>query len=211
MPFLIKICGVTTPADAEMVARFGATAVGVNFWRGSKRYAAAAAADIFAALPPEVLKFGVFVNAPAAVVRAHVDRLGLDRVQLHGDEHPDDFADFPSQLIVPVVRVRDPRSLTDGPRWLADVILYDAFVEAYGGAGVAAPWGDIAALGRAPFLLAGGLDADNVGEAIRATRPAGVDVASGVELAPGRKDPARVAAFVAAAREASRDLGLSST
>jgi phosphoribosylanthranilate isomerase len=150
----------------------------------------------------------VFVNASAAEVEAAADRLGLDRVQLHGDERPEEFAAFPAARLCRVVRVRDPGSLAEAGRWHAGLYLYDAYVEGFGGGGRPAPWAVIAGAGvRRPFLLAGGLTPDNVAAGIRATRPDGVDVASGVESAPGRKDPALLAAFVAAAREAARDIG----
>jgi phosphoribosylanthranilate isomerase len=205
MSFFIKICGITTADDAAMVARAGADAIGVNLWPRSKRFVGDAAADVLAAIPAGVLKFGIFVNASATEVAERAALLGLDRVQLHGDERPEDFRSFPSAMVVRAIRVRDARSFLEADRWRADLFLYDAFVDGFGGAGVQAPWATVAAaasVGR-PFLLAGGLDPGNVAQAIAATRPAGVDVASGVESAPGRKDPARVTAFVAAARAAA--------
>jgi phosphoribosylanthranilate isomerase len=205
--FLIKICGITTPEDARMVVEAGADAIGVNLWVGSKRFVGEAAAAVLAAVPPGILKFGVFVNAEPAEILAAADRLGLDRVQLHGDESAEAFAGFDPARLVRAIRVRDASSLGEADRWDAALFLYDAFIEGYGGGGVPAPWDAIAAEARAPgrhpFLLAGGLGPHNVAEAIRATRPDGVDVASGVESSPGRKDPARVAAFIAAAREAA--------
>ena len=104
------------------------------------------------------------------------------------------------------IRVRDQDSFAEADTWAAKLFLYDAFVAGYGGAGQTAPWSVVASEATSsarPFLLAGGLEARNVHEAIAATRPSGVDVASGVEEAPGRKDPARVHAFIAAARAAA--------
>jgi phosphoribosylanthranilate isomerase len=208
MDFLIKICGITTPADAEMAARAGAGAIGINFWPGSKRFVTdATAAAILAALPPAVLKFGVFVNATAKEVVDKIARLGLDRAQLHGDERPADFVALSPSRLVRAIRVRDAGSLADAHRWQADLFIYDAFGEGYGGTGTTAPWSQIGDAGvKRPFLLAGGLTPDNVGAAIVATRPAGVDVASGVELFPGRKDAARVRSFILAARTAAAGL-----
>lgn len=204
MSLLIKVCGVTSAADAAMVVQAGADAVGVNFWPGSRRFVGAAAGEVLAEVPPGILKVGVFVNASAAEVSDRAEQFGLDRVQLHGDERPADFATFPATLLLRAIRVRDATSLLEATRWGAALFLYDAFVDGYGGGGVTAPWADIAAAStRRPFLLAGGLHADNVAQAITATRPWGVDVASGVESTPGRKDPARVAAFIQAARKAS--------
>jgi len=206
MSFLIKICGVTTADDAAAAVAAGADAIGVNLWPRSKRFVDdAAARQVLAAVPPGVLKFGVFVNAPAAEVAARMTALGLDRAQLHGDERPADFAALAGTALVRVVRVRDASSLAEVATWHADLFLYDSYVDGYGGAGVAAPWAAIAAVPRTrPFLLGGGLTPDNVAAAIAATRPAGVDVASGVESAPGIKDHARVKQFIAAARLASR-------
>jgi phosphoribosylanthranilate isomerase len=206
-PFLIKICGITTPGDAAMAGGAGAGAIGVNFWAGSKRFVGDAAADVLAAVPAGVLKFGVFVNATAGEVLDRVARFRLDRVQLHGDEQPQDFAALPPALLVRAIRVRDAGSLGEIGRWDASLFLLDAFTGGYGGGGVRAPWAAIAgARPNRPFLLAGGLDPDNVAAAIRATGPDGVDVASGVESAPGRKDPALVAAFVLRARAAVREI-----
>jgi len=197
---LVKICGVTTPEDAALAAAAGADAIGVNFWPGSKRFVAPdAARDVLAAIPAGVLKVGVFVDAPADDVEHQIGELGLDRVQLHGDEAPAHFGRLDARLIR-VVRVRDQASFESEAGWSPALWLYDAFVDGFGGGGVAAPWPLIAAQARRPFLLAGGLTPENVAAAITATKPNGVDVASGVESSPRRKDPAKVAAFIAAAR-----------
>ena len=198
--FLVKICGVTTPEDAAMAAAAGADAIGVNLWSGSKRFVEPAAArDVLAAVPNGVLRVGVFVDAPVDEVQRQIDELELDRAQLHGDESPAFFDRLDSRLIR-VVRVRDQASFDAEAGWSPALWLYDAFVEGYGGGGVPAPWPLIAARARRPFLLAGGLTPQNVAAGIAATRPDGVDVASGVESSARRKDPARVAAFIAAAR-----------
>lgn len=207
-PFVVKICGVTTPEDAAFASDAGADAVGVNLWPGSRRFVgdAAHAGAVLAAVGPGVLKVGVFVNAPAAEVLAAVERLGLDRVQLHGDERAGDYASVPGARLVRAVRVSDRASFAEAGAWHAGWFLYDALVAGYGGGGTVAPWALVGAHARRPFLLAGGLTPENVGDAIRATRPDGVDVASGVEQAPGRKDPARVLAFIRAARAAAAAL-----
>src|SRR5262245_25082835 len=107
---LVKICGVTTPEDAALVAAAGADAIGVNLWAGSKRFVEPAAArDVLAAVPAGVLKVGVFVDAPVAEVERRIDELELDRVQLHGDESPGEFDRLDARLIR-VVRVRDEAS-----------------------------------------------------------------------------------------------------
>ena len=195
-----------------MAALAGANAIGINFWPGSKRYVGdeAAARRVLAAIPHGVLRVGVFVNAaPVEVERARAE-LGLDRVQLHGDERAADFAALPRATLIRAVRVRDPDSFVEAAPWRAGLWLYDAFVAGFGGSGVAAPWSLVARAAQRPFLLAGGLHPDNVAQAIGLTRPDGVDVASGVEVRSGadgapapRKDPARMLAFVRAARAAA--------
>ena len=200
----VKICGVTTPEDAAMAAAAGADAIGVNLWPGSKRHVTLEVArEVLAAVPAGVLKVGVFVDAAASEVERCLDELGLDRAQLHGDEAPGDFGRLDARLIR-VVRVRDEASFEREAGWSPALWLYDAFVEGYGGAGVPAPWPLIAARARRPFVLAGGLTPANVAAAIAETRPEGVDVASGVESSSRRKDPAKVAAFINAARTAAR-------
>ena len=203
MNLLVKICGVTTAKDAAMAAEMGADAIGVNFWPGSKRYVDPGdASPILAAIPAGILKVGVFVNEAVEEVRRKIDLLGLDRVQLHGDEPAADYAELDPARLIRAVRVRDAASFAAASVWNPALWLYDAFVDGYGGGGVPAPWTLIAQDARRPFLLAGGLTPDNVAAAIQATRPDGVDVASGVERSPGLKDPAKVAAFIAAARAA---------
>jgi phosphoribosylanthranilate isomerase len=205
--FLVKICGVTSPADAELAVAAGADAIGVNLWPGSKRFVDdGTARDVLAAVPEGVLKVGVFVNASPAEVLARLTTLGLDRAQLHGDEAPADFAAFPAERLIRVVRVGDETSFADADGWNASLYLYDALVDGYGGGGVTAPWTLVARLARRPFLLAGGLTPDNVGAAIAAVRPDGVDVSSGVESAPGRRDATRLRRFSEAPRPASRKL-----
>jgi phosphoribosylanthranilate isomerase len=200
----VKICGVTTAEDAAMAVAAGADAIGVNFWPGSKRHVTLAdARDVLAAVPAGVLKVGVFVDAPVEEVERHLDELELDRAQLHGDESPALF-DRLDRRLIRVVRVRDESSFDGEAGWSPALWLYDAYVESFGGAGVVAPWSLIAARARRPFLLAGGLTPDTVARAVAQTRPDGVDVASGVESSARKKDPAKVAAFIAAARGGPR-------
>ena len=200
----VKICGVTTAEDAAMAVAAGADAIGVNFWPGSKRHVTLAdARDVLAAVPAGVLKVGVFVDAPVEEVERHLDELELDRAQLHSNETPALF-DRLDRRLIRVVRVRDESSFDGEAGWSPALWLYDAYVEGYGGAGVPAPWPLIAARARRPFLLAGGLTPDNVAAAVAQTRPDGVDVASGVESSARKKDPAKVAAFIAAARGGPR-------
>jgi phosphoribosylanthranilate isomerase len=207
MSLLIKICGITRPEDAEQAAAVGADLIGLNFWRGSKRFVDdKRAREIVAAIPPGVLKVGVFVNAHPLVVTDTVEDLKLDRIQLHGDEIAANWTWLRPEQIIRVVRVRDQASLQDASVWQASLFLYDAYAEGYGGSGKRAPWDVVAAGARRPFLIAGGLNPANVAEAIRATRPDGVDVSSGIESAPGIKDKRKLRAFIKKARAAAGKL-----
>jgi phosphoribosylanthranilate isomerase len=208
MSFLIKICGITRPEDGALACREGAGAIGLNFWRGSRRFVSDAQAhEILAAIAPGVLKVGVFVNPHPLAVSETVKDLGLDVVQFHGDESPRAFADLHGNQIIRAIRVFDQTSLTLATGWNPRYFLYDSFGESYGGTGQQAPWSIIAAGARRPFLLAGGLGPHNVAAAIQAVRPDGVDVASGVESKPGIKDKDKLTAFIANAREAAARLG----
>jgi phosphoribosylanthranilate isomerase len=205
MSLLVKICGITRPRDAEIACREGADAIGLNFWSGSKRFVEdGQAREILAAVKPGVLKVGVFVNPHPLAVSESLSGLGLDLIQFHGDESPRAWSELPGDQIIRAVRVADHGSLVGAEGWNPRYFLYDAFCQGYGGAGKTAPWEIVATGGRRPFLLAGGLDAQNVAAAISAVRPDGVDVSSGVESSPGIKDEAKLVAFIAAARAAAR-------
>jgi phosphoribosylanthranilate isomerase len=204
-PFLIKVCGLTSPADAELVVAVGADAIGLNLWPDSKRFVDdGTARDVLAAVPPHILKVGVFVNASPDEVAERLGSLGLDKAQLHGHERAVDFAGLPDDVVIRAARVRDETTFQTEALWRPSLWLYDAFAAGYGGSGQQAPWPLIAKLARRPFLLAGGLTPENVAAAIAATRPDGVDVASGVERAPGRKDETKLKSFIAAARAAAQ-------
>ena len=212
--FRIKICGLTHPSDADAVVAAGADAVGLNFYHGSKRHIdPEMAAAIVRELPESIVRVGLFVNAPAGEIRELVNRLRLDLVQLHGDESPADIAALGE---IPVMKAFRPASSLEVIVYLEAcarlgcqprMVLLDASVPgALGGTGLRADW-EIAqqylqSLRVPPLVLAGGLTPDNVAEAIRTVKPAAVDTASGVEFAPGRKDPDQVARFVDAARAA---------
>lgn len=212
----VKICGVTTPADAVFAAECGADAVGLNFYPRSPRFIDAdRATSIVGQLSSFVSAVGVFVGEPADEVRAVANSLRLHAVQTY-DVRPSGF-DFAPVLHISAFRVEGRVSLD---AIAADVrtrkglarppaaVLVDAFVPGeMGGTGRTAPWHLLAGFDPgAPVILAGGLTPDNVADAIRTVRPAGVDVASGVESAPGVKDPGKVRAFIQAAREAAAGL-----
>lgn len=198
--FLIKICGITNLEDALAAAEGGATAVGFNFYRGSKRYIAPeTAAAIAAALPPGILKAGVFVNqAPEEMVRIAA-RVGLDVVQLHGDERSEDAP--PGLRVWKAFRVDStfqPEALDRFPAAEAFVLDGPAGAD-YGGSGKSFHW-RLAAQIRRPIIVAGGLDAGNVREAIAQLDPWGVDACSLLESSPGKKDHQKMLAFLKAAR-----------
>jgi phosphoribosylanthranilate isomerase len=199
----IKICGITRMEDALQAIESGATALGFVFWPGSPRaIEPVRAAAIVAALPPDVTTVGVFVNEPVDGVRRAVATSGVSAVQLHGDEDPS----YAAALDLPIYRsVTLDGGLAAAEAWPAPtVLLLDAADPVRrGGTGVRVDWARAAEVARRrPTVLAGGLTPDNVEEAVRAVRPHGVDVFSGVERAPGIKDAARVAGFVTRARDA---------
>ena len=199
----IKICGITRVEDGLAAAEAGADAVGFMFYAGSPRcLTPSAAASISHALPPFVTRVGVFVNASPAEVTATLAACPLDALQFHGEEPPD-FCQRFGRRVIRAFRIRDPQSLEQLPSYQVDAWLLDAFVEGQrGGTGQVFNWNlavQAKALGR-PIILAGGLNPQNVGEAVRAVRPYGVDVSSGVESSPGRKDSALIRALVRAVR-----------
>jgi phosphoribosylanthranilate isomerase len=194
---IVKICGITNREDALAAAEAGASALGFIFYAGSPRYVhPEAAAAIAEALPSKVWKVGVFVNEPAGRVAAVAAAASLDVVQLHGE------AASPLGLriwrAVPVRLDFSLEQLDCCPEAEA-CLLETAVAGKYGGTGQTFPWA-LARGATRKVILAGGLDVTNVREAICAARPWGVDASSSLEAAPGRKDHARVAAFIAAAR-----------
>jgi phosphoribosylanthranilate isomerase len=199
----VKICGVTTVDDARMAAAAGADAIGINFSPRSLRCVAVdVAAAIAAALPPQVCRVGVFVDAPRDEVASIAAQVGLDALQFHGDESAGLCAGW-DRTTIKAVRVRDGNALAQVAAYAVDFILADAYVEGSpGGTGQRVPLEWLTGVPPDRLILAGGLTPDNVAAAIRAVRPAMVDVASGVESAPGRKDPEKVERFIANARVA---------
>lgn len=200
----VKICGITRLEDALVCVEAGVDALGFNFWPGSKRHVQVELArQIAAALPSGLLKVGVFVRADPAEVRQTVRTVGLGAVQLHGDEDPELYSDVGAQ-VWQVLRVAG--RLPGAPSPGIAAVLLDAKVEGFGGAGHQFDWklAREAADWAVPVWIAGGLEPHNVGQALRLSGASGVDVASGVESAPGIKDPARVRAFVEAVRTAEK-------
>ena len=195
----LKICGLTNAGDATHAAAAGATALGVIFAQSSPRCVSAdTARDIVEAVPAQVPVVGVFVNAPLEEIVAVVAHTGIRVVQLHGDE-PEQYA---AALKMPLLRAAGVDVELDS--WPTATLLLDATSGAQrGGTGQRVDWEKAAGLAsRRKTVLAGGLTPDNVAEAIAAVRPFGVDVSSGVEASPGRKDRDKVSRFLENARNA---------
>jgi phosphoribosylanthranilate isomerase len=197
----VKVCGLTVAAEAEACAALGVWGVGVVLAAGSpRRVDVATAAAVLARVPRTVARVGVFVDATPADMAAAALAIGLTHLQIHGAMDPDAAREASGLPVIQGVRMDGPAALDRARGSTGDLVMLDAAVPGRnGGTGVAFDWSllDGAALGR-PFALAGGLRPENVGEALARMRPVLVDVSSGVERAPGRKDPERVRAFVSA-------------
>ena len=201
----VKICGITNLTDALAAADAGADALGLMFVEASPRHVSmTVAADISRQLPPFVIKVGVFVNAPEELVVRAIGECGLNLLQFHGDEAPEYCQQF-SVMTIKAFRIRDAESLQSLPIYTTDAFLLDSYVAGKtGGTGEKFNW-DLASQAKQfgkPIFLAGGLTSENVSAAIRQVQPYGVDVSSGVESAPGKKDIAKVQAFITAAKKA---------
>lgn len=212
--FRIKICGVTRPEDAAYAVGCGADAIGINFFRGSPRFVSTVAArEIVRSVTGRAEIVGVFVDEPPESIVALCGQLGIRRVQLHGGEPPGDAFRIPLWRMKAVHALETP----DLPALLAypcEAFLFDAGEKGtYGGTGRTLAWGTLAerfqglvggdGSGR-PWALAGGLTPENVERAIIEARPFGVDVASGVESSPGKKDKGKVSSFIERAKSGFR-------
>ena len=211
MSVRVKICGITSIDDARAAVEAGADALGFMFYEPSPRCVTPElAAAIIGELPTHVAKVGVFVDADEAMVRATAATAGLDTLQFHGSESPDFCARFELRTIK-AFRVKDSESLGQLPDYETDAWLLDSHVKGVpGGTGARFNW-DLAVeakrLGR-PILLAGGLTPENAADAVGQIAPFGLDVSSGVEASPGRKDAAKVAALIANAKGTATAEGL---
>ncbi len=197
----LKICGVTTAADAEMLARLGVHALGANFFPKSKRYLAPEkAAEVLAPVQGKILRVGVFVNAPVAQILDLAEACLIDAAQLHGDEPPEDVIALKNRGI-PVIKALPATELHTAPDYPADAILIDTPAgKDYGGTGKTFDWSLATAFKEkypeAVLLLAGGITPENAAEAITALHPTALDIASGAESSPGIKDEEKVKALV---------------
>ncbi len=207
----VKVCGFTRREDVLTAVALGVDAVGVVLAESPRRVTATQAALLLAALPARVAKIGVFVDAPLPFIMAAAATIGLDTVQLHGAENPEVATACAAAglQVIPVVRVSGPESLPsldDYNQHGHDLFLLDTYVPGKsGGSGCSFDWNlarTAAKYGR--IVLAGGLTPENVARAVNVARPWGVDVSSGVEAAPGVKDPAKIDKFLAAVKAVRR-------
>ena len=202
-PVKVKVCGTTRLKDALLAVECGADAIGFIFYKKSPRCVTEKMAkEICSTLPPLVHRVGVFVNETAEKINRIADRCGLDAVQLHGDETPA-FCKKIKRRVIKAVRVKDASSLKEMSRYEVDAFLLDTYRDnQWGGTGQVFDW-ELAARAKkyGPVILAGGLNPRNVKEAVKKVQPYGVDVSSGVEQSPGKKDPKKVKAFLKAMRE----------
>jgi len=213
----VKICGITRVPDALAASHAGADAIGMVFWSGTPRFVEVGRArEIADALPPFVTRVGLFVDPPASDVRAILDAIPLDTLQFHGTETPDFCRAF-ARPYLKAIHMKDGVDLLEYAALYGDAagLVFDSYWpgDLPGGTGRAFDWSRLApsvqAKLPAPVILSGGLNAANVGEAIRAVRPWAVDVSSGVEEVAadgktrrGLKDATRIAAFMKGVRNA---------
>ena len=205
----VKICGITRLEDARLAAELGAAALGFNFYRPSPRYIEPGAArGIIAQLPPLVVAVGVFADeTDGEHVAALAREAGVSAVQLHGPRFPEQGGTLEGYRIIRAVAVRPGKGAIDLSGLPASAFLLDAFdPELLGGTGKTFDWSQAREAKRfGRIILAGGLTPENVGRAIREVHPYAMDVASGVESVPGKKDPAKLRAFFAAVEKADSE------
>ena len=201
---MVKVCGMTNVADARAAAEAGADAVGFIFAESPRRVGAEEARRISEALPENVLKVGVFVNAPPEEVLRTASEAGLDMAQLHGDETPEVVAVVRAAglPVMKALRVRNADDLAGVERFEADLLLLDAYSERVrGGTGERFDWRLAKSLkGRGNIVVSGGLAPENVREAVDFFEPYGVDASSSLEDAPGKKNEESVRRFIVAAK-----------
>jgi len=205
----VKICGITNWTDARRAVDEGADFLGFNFYEGSPRcIRPAKAKQIVRRLPKGVLAIGIFVNEPEEKMLETARKVGLDALQLHGDETPATVARLKKSFpVIKAIRVKNLLRASELNRFKkAHALLLDGFdSHQRGGTGKTFDWKMARKAGKyGRIFLAGGLTPGNVGEAIRTARPYAVDVCSGVEARPGKKDPARMRSLMRAVKEAQR-------
>ena len=205
----VKICGITNLEDAQLAVRLGADMLGFNFYEKSKRYITLErATKISEHLDGSIMRIGVFVGSSVNEITEAQSIAGLDGIQLHGAESPNfvkKLREKVDALIIKAVRVHSEHYLTRLDAFGADAILLDSYSDKeFGGTGETFDWSIVpeSSIRVDQIFLAGGLNAENVADAIRMVQPYAVDVASGVESSPGKKDPAKLEAFIRNAKNA---------
>jgi phosphoribosylanthranilate isomerase len=199
----IKICGITNANDALRAADLGADALGFIFYKGSKRYIEPRdAGRIISSLPPFVSSVGVFVNQSIEEIKEAARVSGIDTVQLHGDETPEFCGMLPYRLIK-AVRVKDAVNIAEVELYPVRAILFDKHTdEMYGGTGSSFDWGMLEGLEISKkVILSGGLTPENVSRAVSLVKPYGVDVSTGVEDTPGKKNHTKMKKFIEAVKD----------
>ncbi len=203
----VKICGITNESDALLAVAVGCDAVGFVFATSSRNVSPLKARDIARRLPPEVLTVGVFKDELKDKVVKTIHNAGLNAAQLHGNESPED-AIWVSERVPVMIKAFTPghSGMANLADYKASIVLVDGFEP---GSGKIFDWASLEGmpLSGQRIMLAGGLNSENVADAIRRVKPFGVDVSTGVEASPGRKDPTKLRAFVAAAKAAGSELG----
>jgi len=191
----VKICGITNINDAYSAAECGVDALGFIFYPKSQRYVAPAEAkEMIQKLPSEIIRVGVFVNHEIQEVKEIAQFCGLDLIQLHGDESPEYCAQFPISSLIKAVFCQTEEEIRELRNYPVAAILMDARDAGhYGGTGKNSDWRlAIKVKEMYPLILAGGLNRKNIGEAIGRVRPHAVDINSGAEISPGKKDPNKI-------------------
>jgi phosphoribosylanthranilate isomerase len=199
----IKICGMTNISDARSAVEYGVDALGFIFYPKSKRYVSPEKAkEMIRKLPCKLIRVGVFVNQEIREVKEIVRFCNLSLIQLHGDESPHYCGQFTGFSLIKAVSPRTGTEILRLRDYPVDAVLVDAYEQGrYGGTGKTSDWKlAIKVKERHPLILSGGLNADNIRDAIETVRPQAVDINSGVEISPGKKDPDKIREIVEIAR-----------
>jgi phosphoribosylanthranilate isomerase len=207
----VKICGVRNLEEAMAAVEAGADALGFNFWPKSPRYVSPTdARSVIKQVSPLIASIGVFVNEPSQRIIEIANATGLSAVQLHGDETPEFCAAFASIKLIKAFRVGSDFDCASIKEFPVEMVLLDTGAKgSYGGTGKVFDWRvAVEAKKYAPVMLAGGLKIENVAEAISTVTPAAIDVCSGIEAAPGRKDLAKLRDFMAEVARANAMIGI---
>jgi len=205
----VKICGITNEEDALCAAKLGAAALGFIFYPPSPRNIKPAdARKIVSVLPDELVKVGVFVNEKATEIKRVMKYCGLDMIQLHGDESPAYCREFPASQVIKAVEFKNDDDFNQASGYDVAAILVDSrHAGLYGGTGKKANWELACRIkNKKPLILSGGLNEGNIAEAIKAVTPNALDINSGVELKPGKKDHAKMARIFDIIRHADVEL-----